>query len=452
MSDTTTNPYLTGVYAPVQAEHTAFDLAVTGRIPDELDGRYLRNGPNPIGPVDPLNHHWFTGNGMVHGVRLRDGKADWYRNRWIRSTRVAEELGEEPAPGDRNGGNESANTNVIGHAGRTFAIVEAGGRPVELTDELETVCFSDFDGTLAHGFTAHPKRDPRTGELHAVNYFWARPNVLDYTVVGTDGRVVHQVDIPVPGNPMTHDCSITETSLVLYDMPVTFSLETAMAGSVFPYSWDPDYGARLGVMPLGGEAAEVQWFEVELCYVYHPFNAYDDGDRIVIEVARHPRMFDQQPLGPNDGIPSLWRWTVDRTTGRVTEQQLDDRAVELPRVDERLVGRKHRYSWAMGLTTTADEVEFDGSNMVRYDARTGVGESISFGPGRTCGELVFVPRAADAAEDDGWFLTYVHDAANDLSELVILDASAPAEEPVARVHLPARVPAGFHGNWVPTGS
>ena len=116
--------------------------------------------------------------------------------------------------------------------------------------------------------------------------------------MGTDGRVVHQVDIPVPGNPMTHDCSITETSLVLYDMPVTFSLETAMAGSVFPYSWDPDYGARLGVMPLGGEPAEVQWFEVELCYVFHPFNAYDDGDRIVIDVARHPRMFDQRPSAP----------------------------------------------------------------------------------------------------------------------------------------------------------
>lgn len=445
------NRYLAGLYAPVEAEISAFDLEVTGTLPPELDGRYLRNGPNPITAPDPDRYHWFTGDAMVHGIRLCDGRADWYRNRWVRSTAVSEARGEAPAPGERYGGMETANTNVIGHAGRTYAIVEAGARPVELSDELETICHSDFDGTLPHGFSAHPKRHPSTGELHTVGYHWARPNVVEYTVVGTDGRVKHRVDVAVPGNPMVHDCSITETALAIYDLPVHFDLSVAATGAAFPYVWDDSYAARVGLLPLAGSPDEVQWFEVEPCYVFHPLNARDDGSRVMLDVVRHPRMFDRNRLGPNEGAPSLWRWTLDRATGSVCEEQLDDRAVEFPRVDDRLIGRTHRYGWATGLTVgDDDDVDFPGSNLVRYDATDGSAEVISFGPGRTAGETVFVPRSADAAEDDGWYLTLVHDTATDRSELVVLDASAPSEEPVARVHLPQRVPLGFHGNWIPT--
>ena len=99
MADVATNRYLEGAYAPVHEELTAHDLPVTGTLPPELDGRYLRNGPNPFADPDPASYHWFTGDGMVHGLRLRDGKAEWYRNRWIRSTAVSAALGEEPVPG-----------------------------------------------------------------------------------------------------------------------------------------------------------------------------------------------------------------------------------------------------------------------------------------------------------------------------------------------------------------
>lgn len=450
MANATTNRYLEGLLAPVGEEVTATDLPITGTLPPELDGRYLRNGPNPLGHPDPASYHWFLGDGMVHGIRLRDGRAEWYRNRWVRSTSVSEALGEPPAPGERYNGMDNANTNVIGHAGRTFAIVEAGARPVELTDELETICHTDLDGTLPHGYTAHPKRDPRTGELHAVSYHWARPEVLEYTVIDPGGRVRHRVDVAVPGNPMVHDCSITESSLVLYDLPVTFDLDAAMTGSAFPYLWDEDYGARVGVMPLGGQPDEVRWFEVEPCYVFHPLNAHDDGGSVVLDVVRHPRMFDRDRHGPNEGPPSLWRWTVDPAAGKVREEQLDDRAIEFPRVDERVVGRPHRFGFATGLTVDGDDVDFTANSLVRYDTERGTSEAIEFGPGRTSGEVVFVPRSPDAAEDDGWYLSLVHDAAEDRSELVVLDAAAPAEGPVARVHLPVRVPLGFHGNWVPT--
>jgi carotenoid cleavage dioxygenase len=86
---TLTNPYLLGNYAPVGSEETVTELSVTGTLPSTLSGRYLRNGPNPITPPDPATYHWFTGDGMVHGIRIEDGEARWYRNRWVRSADVA---------------------------------------------------------------------------------------------------------------------------------------------------------------------------------------------------------------------------------------------------------------------------------------------------------------------------------------------------------------------------
>ena len=444
-----TNRYLEGMYAPVTQEVTALDLPITGVLPPELDGRYLRNGPNPAGTVDPARHHWFVGDGMVHGVRLRDGRAEWYRNRWVRSRAAVQSLGGPAAPGEHPTWGSWANTSVIGHAGRTLALIEGGGRPAELTDELETVRFSDFDGSLAHGFTAHPKRDPRTGHLHTANYWAMRPNVVDYTVVGADGRVVHQVDIPVPGNPMVHDCSITETAMVIYDLPCTLSIPAALDGWPFPYRWNTTYQARLGVLPLAGAAGDVQWFEIEPCYVFHPVNAFDDGDRVVIDVVRHPKMFATDFFGPNEGAPAIWRYVLDRATGATTEMPLEDRPVEFPRVDERLVGRRHRFSWAVevGLDAGGDVV-WPGTGLVRHAAQTGTSEARTFGPGRTVGEAVFVPRSAGAAEDDGWYLAFVHDAATDRSDLVVIAGQDWLGEPVAIVHLPVRVPLGFHGTWV----
>ncbi|MBU6241598.1 MAG: carotenoid oxygenase family protein, partial [Acidobacteria bacterium] len=134
------NRYLVGNYAPVVDEVTAFDLPVIGELPKDLSGRYMRNGPNPLGPVDPATHHWFLGDGMVHGIRLRDGKAEWYRNRYVGSSRLSEARGVADIPGRNwNGSPSGPNTNVGGFAGTTWAMVEAGGCPVELTYELETV-------------------------------------------------------------------------------------------------------------------------------------------------------------------------------------------------------------------------------------------------------------------------------------------------------------------------
>jgi carotenoid cleavage dioxygenase len=439
--------WLTGNFGPVTEEVTALDLPVTGSIPPELAGRYLRNGPNPLAPPDPATYHWFTGDGMVHGIRLRDGRAEWYRNRWVRSPDVAAALGEPapPSPYPAETRIFAANTNVIGHAGTTLAIVEAGSPPIELTAELDTVGPTDLAGTLEGPFSAHPKRDPITGELFVVTYYWAWGNRIRYLVVGTDGRVRHQVDVPLPGGPMVHDTAITETYALLFDLPVTFDLDVAMAGTTLPYRWNPGYGARVGLIPREGQAEDVRWFEVEECYVFHPLNAFDTPDgKVVVDLVRWPRMFDREVLGPVEGPTRLERWTIDPAAGKVLEETLDDRSVEFPRHDERILGRPHRYGYAASVVPP-----FDHGSGLKYDLATGASEVHDFGPGREGGELVFVPRHDGAAEDDGWLVTLVYDKAEDRSDLVVLAAQDFAGDPVATVHLPARVPFGFHGNWVP---
>jgi carotenoid cleavage oxygenase len=486
------NAYLEGNFAPVREELTAVDLPVTGSIPGYLDGRYLRNGPNPVAEVDPATYHWFTGDGMVHGVRLRDGAAQWYRNRWVRGPAAARALGEpEPGPGRGSAPLTAigANTNVIAHAGRTLALVEGGVANYELTDELDTVGQWDFDGTLPGGYTAHPKRDPKSGELHAVSYFFGRGNTVQYSVIGADGRARRTVDVTVTGSPMMHDFSLTADHVIFYDLPVTFDPAqvtaaapmpralrsparlvmsaligrvrvpdpiTAMldrsvpANSFLPYRWNPDYPARVGVMPRAGGNDDVRWFDVEPCYVYHPLNAYDsaDGTNITLDVVRHPKMFATDLRGPNEGPPTLDRWTVDLADGKVRESRLDDRPQEFPRVDERLVGRCHRFGYAMQTMPGTGAVA--GDSVLKHDLVGGRTEARSFGPGQRAGELVFVPASPDAAEDDGVLLGFVYDGGADRSDLVILDAAT--LETVGRVHLPARVPNGFHGNWVPTTS
>lgn len=436
------NQYLAGNFAPVHEEVTATDLPVTGTLPDELEGRYLRIGPNPVAPPDPRTYHWFSGDGMVHGIRLRGGRAEWYRNRWVRNAAVAEALGEVPPPGPIHGEMDfSNNTNVIGHAGTTWALVESGAVPIELGYELETLRRNDFYGTLPGGYTAHPKLDPRTGELHAVAYHWAWPFV-QYIVVGVDGRVRRTVDVPVADGPMIHDMGLTERNALILDLPVTFSLEAAGEG-MFPYRWNPDHGARVGVLPREGEAGDVRWCEVDLCYVYHPLNAFDLPDgRVVMDVVRHPRMFASDYRGPNEGNPTLVRWTVDPAAGRVSTEEIDGRGQEFPRMDPRLVGRPHRIGWCAAFDEGAEH-----GGLLKHDLEAGTTQEHDYGEGRTTMEPVFVPRPGGSGEEDGWVMSVVHDATTDRGELVILGAADLST--VARVHLPVRVPYGFHGNWVP---
>ena len=440
-----TNPFLLGNYGPVATECTEEHLAVTGAVPPELAGRYLRTGPNPYGAADPEKYHWFIGDGMVHGVELRDGRARWYRNRWVRTDPIAAALGESPRGGPAQPMYDSSNTNVIGHAGSIFSLTE-GAIPYRLTPELDTIGRHDFGGPLPTGFTAHPKTDPVTGELHGFAYSWAEPYLL-YHVIDASGNLVRTEPITVAGPTMMHDFALTRSSVLFLDLPVVFDMKMVERGASMPYRWDDDYGARVGVMPRDGGNADVRWYDVDPCYVFHPMNAYDDGDTIVIDVVRHPTMFRNSEIGPNDGgVPTLDRWSIDPQAGKVREDRLDDRGQEFPRVNESLLMSRHRYGYAVEAESTVDA--FDMVGIVKHDLVAGTSERHTFGAGHQPSEFVFVAAESGTAEDDGYLVGYVYDATRDASDLVVLDAHDITAAPVASVALPQRVPFGFHGNWV----
>ncbi|HEV7862415.1 MAG TPA: carotenoid oxygenase family protein [Acidimicrobiia bacterium] len=432
--------YLEGNFAPVQEETTAFDLPVEGAIPAALQGRYLRNGPNPTGG-DP--GHWFFGEGMLHGVELRAGRASWYRNRYVRTKSFEDGRHICGENGTFDFEANVANTHVVAHGGRILALVE-NTHPTEVDPDLNTVGPFDFGGRLTTAMTAHPKRCPVTGELHFFGY-GVFPPLLTYHRADAAGNLVQSEEITVPGPTMIHDFAITEHSVVFMDLPVVCDPSLLMAGTM-PYRWSDDYGARIGVMPRLGSNADVRWFDVEPCYVFHVLNASEpQPGRLHVDVVRYPHLWrdHQNAFEP----ATLHRWTVDVASGTVKEEALDDRAVEFPRVDERRVGRTARFGYAVQTRPGPDGFAME-TGLVKYDLVTGATEEHRFGPGRTPGEAVFVPASDDAGEDDGYLLAYVYDAGADGSDLVILDASDFAASPVATVALPRRVPFGFHGSWV----
>ena len=435
------NPYLQGNFAPVTVETTAFDLPVTGRIPAELEGRLLRIGPNPASEPDPQHYHWFTGSGMAHGLRLRGGKAEWYRNRFVVSDDVAPVLGRPGLPGPRNGRQPNdANTNILDMGGRTYAIVEAGSLPVELSYTLDSVARSDLGGTLDHGFAAHPKLDPTTGQLHVLTY---EPGLqaLTYLVVEQSGLARTVAAIPAAHCPMVHDMAFTATKVIVLDLPVTF--DAASVGRGFPFAWNAERMPRIGLLPRNGDVTAMRWVEAPSCYVFHVMNAFDDGADVVVDVVRYPRTFDTRRDGPFEVAPKLVRWRIDGATASLSETMLEERGCEFPRFNDAFAGRDYRF----GYTAAIDGLRFGPA--YKTDVAAGRSEVHDYGEGRATLEPVFVPRHGAKDEDDGWIMSYVYDAGRDASDVVILNAKAFADEPVATIRLPVRVPFGFHGNWVP---
>jgi carotenoid cleavage dioxygenase-like enzyme len=299
------NPYLEGPFAPVASEVSETQLRVTGHIPRELNGIFTRIGPNPMQVKNPATYHWFLGDGMVHGVRLRDGAALWYRNRWVGTDSANRRLGRPLATGTRRGTADVVNTNIIGHNGRLWALVEAGALPVELDSEL------------------------------------------------------------------------------------------------------------------------------------------DDG-AVIADVVVYPRLFDKSHQGPENTATHLERWRLDPASGRVQRHVLSDDRQEFPRFDERRTGRPYRYAYTVGL-----DVQHTGAQpLYRCDLDTGCVGRHDFGPSHMPSETVFVPRTEGGVENDGWLLAYVSDLRDGTSTVVILNAQDIGGELQAVIELPARVPMGFHGNWI----
>ncbi len=468
MTSTAVNAYLTGNFAPIKEEIETEYLTVIGELPVELNGMFVRNGPNP--QFTPLgNYHWFDGDGMLHGVEIRDGKAV-YRNRYVRTRGFEIErsaghgiwtgLLEVPQVENPHGPyKNTANTALIWHAGRQLALWE-GGEPHEIRlPNLETVGPYTYGGKLASAFTAHPKVDAVTGEMMFFGYSPVTPPYLKYSVVSAAGALLSTVPIELPVGVMMHDFAVTEHYTLFMDLPLTFRPERMQQGEP-AFAFEPERPSRFGILPRHGDNGAIRWFEAPACYVFHTLNAYEAGDEVVLLACR---MNSTQVLGlaesPHDhrerGITDgrddatcLHRWRFNLVTGTVQEEALDDAPCDFPRINEYLTGRQTQYGYTARLVLAPENESplFDG--LLKYNLATGESQAHEFGQGRYGGEAVFVPRPGATDEDDGWLLTFVHDSRESQSELVVINALDVTAPPIARLLIPQRVPYGFHGLWI----
>ncbi|HEY3890121.1 MAG TPA: carotenoid oxygenase family protein [Caulobacteraceae bacterium] len=449
--------YLSGNFAPVRSEDD-FDLEIAGQIPAGIRGAFYRNGPNP--QFEPRgNYHWFTGDGMIHGFFVEDGRVR-YRNRYVRTPKweIENSAGKalfggfdpraaDPSVAAKDGG--VANTNIVWHAGRLLAL-EEGHKPFEL-DPI-TLDSRGYLDDYAGRVTAHPKIDPKTGEMVWFGYGvgdMPLSNTVSYGVTDAAGKVVRRDDFEAPFSSMVHDFLVTDRYALFPILPLTGDLQRAMQGGP-AYAWEPEKGSHVGVMARDAGVETMRWFTTDACYVFHPMNAWEEGDKIFADVMEYP----SAPLFPNvDGTmnerPSarLMRWTFDLggASNTIGREAIDDLDGEFPRFDERYAGLAYRHGWFAANHGNPDSVRFD--SVAHIDLKTGRRQVYDFGSGDSPGEPIFIPRAADATEGDGWVIAVVYRAAEDVSDFVVFDAQAVAAGPIASAKLPRRVPFGFHGNW-----
>ena len=432
--------WLQNNFEPVSAEIEAFDLPVEGALPSALTGVFVRNGSNA---QSGMSGHWFLGDGMLHGIRLEGGRAAWYRNRYIETPLF---LGGESFAGGGPplGDNNQSNVSAVYHGGKLLTSGEVGF-PFEVDPQtLDTIGVNDFGGRLNTSFTAHPKIDPATGNMHFFGY-WFAPPFLTYHVANPSGEIIHSSEIELAANSMMHSFAITDRDVVFWDLPVVFDPSQLTDGSGFPYGWSDAHPARIGVLPLGGTGDQIRWVEIEPCYVFHELNAFRDGDEIVIDVSRFDRMMDGERFG--SARNAFYRWRVDTSGSSLSfrDEVLFERLLDFPVHDRRFTGRRNQHGWLTTFRDNPDTVETGG--VLHVDWGTGDVREWDPGPNRHLGEPFFV--AGGSGEGEGWLLTYTYDHARDRSTFLVLDAQDVERGPVAEIALPQRVPYGFHGVWVP---
>jgi carotenoid cleavage dioxygenase-like enzyme len=465
------HPMLRGVFAPILVEGDSGALPVQGEVPKALSGTLFRNGPNPqFAPRGP--YHWFTGDGMIHAFRFDEGRVT-YRNRWLRTPKfIAERQAgralfgafgnpahTDPAALGQDFGN--ANTHVVAHGGRVLALEESHLPFAFDPATLESAGYHDFGGALPRGiegrFTAHPKIDPRTGEMFGYAYsgsgiFGTRMSLI---IVAADGTVRRQESFEAPYCSFVHDFLLTEEHVVFPVLPVVGSMARARAGGP-AYAWEDGRPGYLGVLGREAPGDTIRWFEVEPCYVFHVFNARTDGQHVICDVMRNSRAtVFPDPLGrmppPDTDMPVPVRWTLDLAaeTDVVRADMLAERPGEFPRCDERRTGQAYRHAFHSLANPARRRHGSVFTGVVHLDLETGRDAAWEAPEGDSLSESVFVPRAADAPEGDGWLLTVQHLGRENRSDLLVFDAQAVAAGPLARVMLTHRVPAGFHGSWLP---
>lgn len=449
------DPDLSGPMRPVTEEIVAARLGITGRVPDDLRGTYIRNGPNPAFP--PISYVYpFDGDGMLHSIAL-DGQTATYRNRWVqtRGLKAERRAGRaiygsllHPLPADASllqSGDEPliknvANTHVIRHANRILALYE-GGLPYEVSETLETIGSFDYAGALQDSMAAHTRLDASTGELHFFRYSLDRKPYITYYVSDASGRIVRSRPVDTGYPSMVHDCTITANKIIFATTPLKISFAAVRRG-MSPVQYDPTLGTTFFVVDRHDLSQPVRSFTTGPFFFFHYANAYEDGTLTIVDLVRHGG------FGKGGPPPAFARITLDAATGNSSVRQSDDRAVEFPSVNARYMGKSYRFAYAASVYGT-DVPRHCFDALYRFDCITSTSQVRRMPKGHFVGEPAIVPKSSARSEDDVWILLLDYDAANDRSALLILDGLDLHGEVVASVELPVRVPLGLHGSWMP---
>jgi carotenoid cleavage dioxygenase len=468
------HPYRTGPWRPQTTEWDADDLTVVaGEVPADLDGVYLRNTENPLHPAIKA-YHPFDGDGMIHVVGFRDGKA-FYRNRFVRTDGFAEENAAggplwpgiaEPVElarrdygwGARTLMKDASSTDVTVHRGTALTSHYQCGDLYRIDPYTgETLGKQDWGGAFPFdlGVSAHPKVDDRTGELLFFNYGKHAP-YMHYGVVDANNQLVHYVDVPLPGPRLPHDMAFTENYVILNDFPLFWEPDLLEHNVHLP-RLHRDMASRFAVIPRRGDSSQITWFDADPTYVLHFTNAYEDGDEIVLD-----GFFQGDPEPADNGMgdkwqrafrflaldrmqPRLHRWRFNLVTGGVREEQLTDSITEFGMINSGYAASEYRYAYA----ATGKPAWFLFDGLVKHDLLTGAEERFAFDDGVYGSETAMAPRWNGMSEDDGYLITITTDMNDDASYCLVFDAARVTDGPVCKLALPERVSSGTHSTWAP---
>nr|QCU55174.1 carotenoid cleavage dioxygenase [Camellia fraterna] len=484
--------YLAGNFGPVHDETPPCkDLTLQGYLPECLNGEFVRVRPNPkFTPV--AGYHWFDGDGMIHGLRIKDGKAT-YVSRYVRTSRLKQEEffggSKFMKIGDLKGffgllmvnmqmlraklkvldvsyGTGTGNTALIYHHGKLLALSEAD-KPYVLKvledGDLQTLGMLDYDKRLAHSFTAHPKVDPFTGEMFTFGYSHTPPYIT-YRVISKDGFMHDPVPITIPEPIMMHDFAITENYAIFMDLPLFFKPKEMVKENKLIFTFDATKKACFGVLPrYAKDELLIKWFELPNCFIFHNANAWEEGDEVVLITCR----LENPDLDMVNGTVKeklenfgneLYEMRFNMKTGLASQRKLSAPAVDFPRVNESYTGRKQRFVYATTLDSIAKVtgiIKFDlhaepESGKTKLEVGGNIQGIFDLGPRRFGSEAIFVPRdpGITSEEDDGYLIFFVHDEVTGKSAVNVIDAKSMSADPVAVVALPHRVPYGFHALFV----
>jgi carotenoid cleavage dioxygenase len=434
-----------GNFRPVSEEVTATELKVEGTIPPELSGLYVRNGTNSSSGI---SDHFFGGDGMIHGVRLEGGKASWYRNRYVDTPVYRKESGGFGAPKPEA---TTSAVSLIYHGGELMSLGEFGYPYLINPDDLSTKGVFNYDGKLPGNMTAHPRIDPKTGELLFFGYNVTEP-YMTYMRADAAGKMLQVEPITMTGPSMVHDFAVTDNYVVFMEMQVRFSWLSAVSGSGLPFKWDDSAPCRFGVMPRTGTNADVKWFDVPSCFVFHIMNSFEQGDEVLVDAARYDNLWVKNS---HDFFhpARLSRFSMNMKTGKASVERIYEGAMEFPQVNRELWTKPYRYGYSVVVDEKNDSperMEYAEGGLRKYDVQTGEVDSYLPGPDLTPGEPMFIPaRESGGGEDEGYIATFLYDKKTDKSAFCLFDATRLSAGPIASVPLPVRVPVGFHGVWVP---